>query len=129
MVAHRVVCKEVTAQDNESIHQHAQEKGPEAHGRKESQRGTQKCRKKYHIHQVYKSTRKTLRAKLRNAIFTWVMPHLDLCNTESSPVRHNGHKTMELAIEFQVTILDYFTAIRLKTIVDVMQVNARHCAH
>ena len=63
MVANRVMRKKVTANDNEHIYQHTQEKSPETKGCEEAQRGTQKSRKKHHIHQVYESPRKALCAK------------------------------------------------------------------
>src|SRR5437764_2141295 len=58
-----------------------------------------------------------------------VVMHLNLSNAKSSPLSHDRYKAMKLTIEFQVTVFDYFSPICLKSIIDVMQMNACHPTH
>lgn len=41
---------------------------------------------------------------------------------------HDGYKTMKLAIEFEVDVFYHFTSICFETVIDIVQVNARHSA-
>jgi len=56
------------------------------------------------------------------------MLDFNFCDAEATPVCHYGHKTMEFAVQFEVSILDHVTTIGFKAVIDVMQVNAGHFA-
>src|SRR2546421_3049167 len=123
LVANQLTNKDAASYDKK-VHQDAKGKSPETERAKEPQRSTQERCEKKDIEQIDEAARKTPGTELGDAVFTRMVAYLDLCHAEAAPVSHNRHKAMELAIEFEVGILDHFAAIRFEAIVDVVQVNA-----
>src|SRR5579871_2270784 len=124
LVMDRLVNEEHTAYDHVEVYQRAQQECPEAHRAKEAQGRAQEGRQEEYVQQVDQAAREASRAKLRNAVLAWVMPHLDLCHAIASPVRHDRHEAVKLAVQLQVRILDQLAPVRFEAIIDIVQMHA-----
>ncbi len=111
------------ASHDKTVNQNTNKECPESERAKEPQRSAQERGKEEYIEQVDQATSETPGAELGDAVETRMVTHFDLCDAEATPVSHDGYKAVEFTIEFEVYIVDNFTAIGFEAVVDIMQVD------
>ena len=125
----RLVYEESALNDNIGVDYNAYQQRPETKRPEEPQGFTQECGEKQDVEQVNQATREAACAVFRDAIFAWVVFHLNLGDTKASPVSHNGYEAVKLAVELHIGVINDFTIVCLEAIVDVVQVYSCHLAY